>query len=202
VKMQKVFAATEEQKAVFSSLADIQDVIEQAVTAKRNATGMTYPDALYAVALENPSLFLTKARLELDRYLFQGKSIYFDYVDGELVNPATLENGVLTPIDDSPLSDTKPISPNLSPSQEIAVRVAGKMQKLAAAAKLAASEEPEGGSSRLVASNARIRPKSPKLREPGGPLRYSEAMRLIAAENPNLTDRSLRESRERTRFRR
>jgi hypothetical protein len=110
-------------------LPDINSWIEREVYAKQQG-GMSHSAALMAVAKENPGLFLTKARLELNRQ-YGSRSIYFDLVDGQLVNPRYQdESGAMVPID-SPL-DVRALPPGSTIDQEIALRVAEKMQKLAA----------------------------------------------------------------------
>jgi hypothetical protein len=109
----------------------------------------TFAGALAAVAREEPDLFLTRARLEVDA-TYRNQTIYFDYVGGQLVNPCVFWGGKMVPIP-SPL-DTAPINPNLTPEQEMAARVASKMNKVmlsegrklpyAEAVRLVASENP------------------------------------------------------------
>ncbi|MGB9456957.1 MAG: hypothetical protein WCB12_12995 [Bryobacteraceae bacterium] len=117
------------KQAVANGLPDIQSWIERKVYEKQQSTGLTYSQALLAVAAEEPELFQTKARMELDQVNRQ-QSIYFDYVNGQLVNPAVLENGSLKPLN-SPL-DTTTIPPDASPDQEIALRVARQARQIAA----------------------------------------------------------------------
>ncbi len=132
-------------------LPDINSWIEREVYAEQQRSGCSREVALQTIAKEYPELFLTKARLELDQQVTYGeKSVFFTFVDGQLVDPRVQESdGTMRPLD-SPL-DTRAISPNSSADQEIALRVAAKMAQLAAsgrgvsygeAMKLVASECP------------------------------------------------------------
>jgi len=120
-------------KAAVGGLKEINSIIDRKAQAKMNAAQKgcdTYAGALYAVAMEEPDLFLTRARLEIDA-AYRDQTIYFDVApSGQLVNPAVLWGGKLVAIP-SPL-DTTPINPNLTPDQEMAVRVASKMTKIQA----------------------------------------------------------------------
>jgi hypothetical protein len=139
----------EAQKVAFErGLPDIDSWIEREVYPKQQA-GMSRAAALAAVAQENPGLFLTKARLELNRE-FGNRPIYFDLVDDQLVNPRVQDwDGTMKPLD-SPL-DIRALPQGSTADQEIALRVAEKMASLAAsgqqigygqALKLVASENP------------------------------------------------------------
>jgi len=55
---------------------------------------------------------------------------YFDVSPtGQLLNPAVMQGGKLMPLD-SPL-DTAPLNPNITADQEMAIRVASKMARVA-----------------------------------------------------------------------
>lgn len=120
------------KKTVLGGLGEINAVIDRKV--QRKIAGgregqTTYPGALAAVAMEEPDLFLTRARLELDG-TYRGQSIYFDISPtGQLVNPAVIQGGKLMPLN-SPL-DTAPLNPNITADQEMAIRVASKMARVA-----------------------------------------------------------------------
>jgi len=138
------------ERAVFNGLPDIDARIERAVYEKQQSMGMSRNEALLAVAQETPELFLTRARMQLNQ-IASRQSIYFDFVNGQLVNPAVMENGMLKPLDAPALDTTGVIAPGSTANQELAMRVAQKMQRLAAsgvtttytdALRLVASEHP------------------------------------------------------------
>ena len=120
-------------KTAVGGLDELNAIIARKAQRKMDAAQQgcgTYAGALAAVAMEEPDLFLTRARLELDA-TYRYQTIYFDVSpSGQLVNPAVLWGGKLVPIP-SPL-DTTPLNPNLTPDQEMGVRVASKMGKLVA----------------------------------------------------------------------
>ena len=144
-------------KTSLGGLDEINYVIA-AKAQKKLAAGRpewaTYGDALRAVAMDEPDLFLTKARLELDA-VHRNEIIYFDCINGQLVNPAVMQDGQLVPLE-SPL-DSAPLNPAITPEQEMAIRVASKMNRIAAS--------------------------------DGRKLTYTQAVRLVASENPNLLRR-------------
>jgi hypothetical protein len=112
----------------FGGLSDLIAVIETAVYDKQVADRtLPYRDALFAVAMEQPWLFLTKARMELQSN-FSEESIYFTSLpSGELVNPCTWRDGKFIPMD-SPL-DSRALPPGSPIEQEISLRVAAEMLK-------------------------------------------------------------------------
>jgi hypothetical protein len=118
-------------KKTIGKLAEINDYIERAVQTKmaEGREGLTtYNDCLFAVAKQQPDLFLTRARLQVTD---PSQSVYFDRSpSGQLINPCVYQGGMLVPLD-SPL-DTRPVDVNLTPDQELALRVASKMTKVAA----------------------------------------------------------------------
>jgi len=139
-------------KTVLAGLHEVNAVIARKVEAKMAAgrsEWATYDAALRAVALEEPDLFLTLARLQLDAE-YRDQSIYFDFIDGQLVNPAVMQGGVLIPIP-SPL-DRTPLNPVIGPEEEMAIRIASKTIRVLAsegmrlpyveAVRLVASENP------------------------------------------------------------
>jgi hypothetical protein len=118
------------EKTALGGLDEINAVIAAKARKKMDAAApgcANYAGALAAVAMEEPDLFLTRARLELDAS-YRNQTIYFDYLNGQLVNPAVLAGGKLSPIP-TPL-DTTTISPSISPDQEMAIRVASKMARV------------------------------------------------------------------------
>lgn len=117
----------ETDRVAMNGLAGINSWIERAVYDKQTRAGLSYEGALKAVALAQPALFLTKARLELDQTA-RAQPIYFSFVGGQLVDPCIMENGALKRID-SPLN-TCALPGLLTMDQEIALRVADKMQPL------------------------------------------------------------------------
>ncbi len=117
-------------KTALGGLNEINRVIDAKVQQKMRSDGsISYAAALVAVATAEPDLFLTRARLELDA-AYRNQTIYFDYINGQLVNPAVMQGGKMMPVP-TPL-DTTPINPNISPDQELAIRVASKMARVAA----------------------------------------------------------------------
>jgi hypothetical protein len=156
------------EKSTLNGLDELIAVIDRKAQQKM-AGGrrgeVSYKGALVAVALEEPDLFLTKARLELDA-TYRYSTIYFDVSpSGQLINPAVMQSGgpqgggKLVPLP-SPL-DTTPLDPNMTPDQEMAVRVASQMK---------------------VAMSDGRRPT------------YREAALRVASENPNLMRRRERGS--------
>jgi len=137
-------------KTEVGGLDELNSIIARKAQQKMNAAQQgcdTYAGALAAVAMEEPDLFLTRARLEIDA-TYRGQTIYFDVSPtGQLVNPAVLWGGKLVPIP-TPL-DTAPINPNLTPDQEMAIRVASKMARVLASE---GRQLPYKGALMLVAS--------------------------------------------------
>ncbi len=117
------------KQAVANGLPDIESWIQRKVYEKEQSTGMSHDMALLAVAADEPELFCTKARIELEQ-VNRRQSIYFDYIGGQLVNPAVFENGSLKPLR-SPL-DITTIPPNATADQEIALRVAKQARQIVA----------------------------------------------------------------------
>jgi hypothetical protein len=120
------------ERVSFAGLSGLNALIEKLIFEKQQNTGISYNDALFAVAKEQPQLFLTKARLELGRINYD-EAIYFRWVNGQLVNPAVMMEGGGFRALDSPL-DIR-VLPGANLEQEIALRVAAKMQQLVASAK-------------------------------------------------------------------
>jgi len=151
------------EKSTLNGLAELNAVIDRKVQQKMSGGRpgeVSYKGALVAVALEEPDLFLTKARLELDA-TYRNSTIYFDLSpSGQLVNPAVMQSGglqgggKLVPL--ASALDTTPLNPYITPDQEMAIRVASKM-------KVAMSD--------------------------GRRLSYKEAALRVASENPNLMRR-------------
>ena len=114
-------------------LDGLNALIHQKALRKLNSgePGCTdYFAAVRAVAIEEPALFLTRARLELDAK-YRNQTIFFEKsASGQLINPAVLQDGVLVPIP-API-DTAPVIPYLNADQEMAMRVADKMNRMAA----------------------------------------------------------------------
>jgi len=139
-------------------LKELNAIIERKVMTLMNSAQPgcnSYSGALQILAMREPELFLTRARLELDAE-YREATIYFERsASGQLINPAVLQGGKLVPIP-API-DKAPINPSLTEDQELAVRIAGKMNK-------------------MVASLGR-RPS------------YTEALKLVASECPNLMAR-------------
>jgi hypothetical protein len=120
------------QRAMFSGLPDIDSWIERLVFEKQQTEGLSRNDALRAVSQGTPELFLTRARMELGQ-INRNQSIYFDLQNGQLVNPAVMEDGVLKPLNAPALNTTELTPPEgATANQILAVRVAEKMQQLAA----------------------------------------------------------------------
>ena len=94
----------------FSSAQEIDQIIEERVRTKMRSYPLTYAQALAAVAKEEPSLFMTRRRTMLQ----PGATIYFDFQNGELVNPSVLQNGVMVKLD--PALDTGTYTPLAGPA--------------------------------------------------------------------------------------
>jgi len=139
-------------------LKELNAIIERKVMALMNSAQPdcnSYSGALRTLAIKEPELFLTKARLDLDAK-YRGATIYFERsASGQLINPAVLQDGKLVPIP-API-DTIPINPVLTEDQELAVRIADKMNKMVASLGRGSS--------------------------------YTEALKLVASECPNLMAR-------------
>jgi hypothetical protein len=118
-------------RVIVTGLDSINSIIEQKVQEKLRSGRLdcqTYNNALRVVAMEFPQLFLSRALMEIDG-AYRHETIYFDVSpSGLLINPKILKDFKLVPIP-SPL-DMEPISSVLTPEQELAVRVADKMQKV------------------------------------------------------------------------
>jgi len=128
----------------------VNEIIDEAVK-RRMTAGIkgqtTYAGAMAAIAQEQPALFLARERARLSQQVTPDETIYFDFVNGNLVNPAVIRNGKFVPLD-SPLSDQEP-APGFDAAQEVTRlaqdKVASSDGKLdfGRAVKLVASERPD-----------------------------------------------------------
>ena len=134
------------QKVEFAGARDLRKVIEKEIFLVQQGEEISYNAALLKVAKEQPDLFLTLARLELTGFK-SDESVYFDLQDGILVNPRVIREGRSVLLD-SPL-DVRALPAGSSAAQEIALRVAQKMQKTLAASE--GSPMSYGEALRLVA---------------------------------------------------
>lgn len=116
----------EADRTSLDGLSGINEWIQRAVYERQAGAGLSYEAALRAVALAQPAIFLTKARAELGQVAY-GQAVYFSLVNGQLVDPCIIDNGALKRLD-SPL-DTRALPGILTVDQEIALRVAEKMQR-------------------------------------------------------------------------
>ncbi len=118
------------QKIEFAGARDLRRVIEKEIFLAQQGEEISYNAALLKVAKEQPDLFITLARLELGGFR-SDESVYFDLQDGVLVNPRVIRDGRSVLLN-SPL-DVRALPTGSSIAQEIALRVAQKMQKTLAA---------------------------------------------------------------------
>jgi hypothetical protein len=135
------------QKVEFAGVRGLRAVIEKEIFLVQQGEELSYNAALLKVAREQPDLFLTMARLELGGFK-SDESVYFDLQDGMLVNPRVMRDGRFVFLD-SPL-DVRALPAGSSAAQEIALRVAQKMQKSLTAS--GRSPMSYGDALRLVAS--------------------------------------------------
>ena len=135
------------QKVEFAGVRGLRAVIEKEIFLVQQGEEISYNAALLKVAKEQPDLFLTMARLELGGNT-SDESVYFTLQDGILVNPRVIRGGASVFLD-SPL-DVRALPAGSSAAQEIALRVAQKMQKSLTAS--GGSPMSYGDALRLVAS--------------------------------------------------
>jgi hypothetical protein len=136
-----------DQKFEVGGLRDLLAVIEKEIYHEMQVGGLSYNAALLKVARSEPDLFLSAARMQIGG-VGRDESLYFDFVNGMLVNPHVLRDGRWVFLD-SPL-DVRALPAGSSVAQEIALRVAQKMQKSLAASE--GSPMSYGDALRLVAS--------------------------------------------------
>ena len=135
------------KKVEFAGARGLRMVIEKEIFLVQQGEEISYNAAMLKVAKEQPDLFLTLARLELGG-VRSDESVYFTLQDGILVNPRVIRDGRSVLLD-SPL-DVRALPAGSSAAQEIALRVAQKMQKSLTAS--GGSPMSYGDALRLVAS--------------------------------------------------